>query len=280
MICAAAQAGSPIVLLERKVPQFREAAAGAMTLVTGAEVDVGDADAPARLSQASVVIAIGQKAFQFALEKVPKTAIVFCLTLGVARSQLSDTITGVPFEPDPLTTVATIQEVVPTAKRIGMIYNPSVSEWFAAEALRAAKAAGLVLVTRSAATPQEARDVAQGLIQGSDVLWLPPDPKLFPKDLVVYLLSVSAERSLPVIGFLDSMAQAGALASLSTDFGGAGRQAGKLAAETLSRPEGQRVLVPAPAWAPGKLTLNLKTAEALHIQPTAAAVNQASQVLK
>lgn len=280
VVCAAAHAAGPVILFEPKVGQFREAATAAQALLPSLEVDVADAAALGKLSEATVVIAIGQRAFQLAVEKVPKSPIVFCLALGVTREQLKENITGVPFEPDPLVSVAMLQEVAPGAKRIGMIYNPAASEWFASEALRASNAAGVTLVLRTAASPQEARDASKVMLQVSQALWLPPDPKLFPKDLVLFFLTASAERSKPVIGFLDSMAQSGALAALVTDFAESGRRAGRLAAEINSRPEGHRLPVPAPTWAPGKLILNLKTAETLNIKPTPAAETQASQVLK
>ena len=280
IICAAAQGAGPVILFETKVSQFREAATAAQALVPSAEIDIADEAGVAKLSGASVVLAIGQKAFALAMEKVPKSPIVFCLVIGVTRDHLKDNITGVPFEADPLISVSMLQEVVPGAKRIGLIYNPATSDWFASEALRAANAAGVTLVMRTAATPQEARDASKVMLQVSQALWLAPDPKLFPKDLVLFFLTASAERSKPVIGFLDSMAQTGALASNVTDFAEAGRHAGRLAAEIASRPEGHRLPVPAPSWAPGKLILNLKTAESLNIKPTAAAGTAAAQVLK
>ena len=278
--CAAAYAAGPVILFEPKVGQFREAATAAQALIPSVEVDIADADAAGKLAEATVVIAIGQKAFQVAVERAPKAPIVFCLALGVTREQLKDNITGVPFEPDPLVSVGMLQEVAPGAKRIGMIYNPAASEWFASEALRASNAAGMTLITRAAANPQEARDAAKVMLQISQALWLPPDPKLFPKDLVLFFLTSSAERSKPVFGFLDSMAQSGALASLVTDFAESGRRAGRLAAEIASRPEGHRLPVPAPTWAPGKLILNMKTAETLNIKPTSAALTAAAQVVK
>jgi len=280
VIAAAAHAAGPVILFEQKVSQFREAAASASSALPATEVDLGDSSGVSKLAEATVIVAIGQKALQLALDKAPNVPTVFCLVLGATRAQLSDTVTGVPFEPDPITSVARLREVAPAAKRFGMIYNAAASDWFVSEAVRAAKSAGLTLITRMATSPQEASDAAKVMLQQAEVLWLPPDPKLFPKDLVLFFLTASAERSIPVIGFLDSMAQAGALASVSTDYAEAGKQAGRLAAEIAGRPEGRRLPVPPPAWAAGRLILNLKTAETLHIKPTAAAQAQAAQILK
>lgn len=281
VMAAQAWAGGPVVLLEQKVAQFRDAAAGVKSQLGGAtEVDVGDGAGTDKLGEATVIVAVGQKALTLAKEKAPKVPTVFCLVLGATRDQLSETVTGVPFEPDPVDALGKIKEVAPAVTKVGVLYNPQASDWFMTEAQRGAKAVGLTLVTRTVGSAQEVRDAARALLQQTELLWLPPDAKLFPKDLVLFLLTSAAERSVPIVGFLDSMAQAGALAAVSADYAEAGRRAGKVAAEIAGRPDGKRTPVPGAVWAPGRLTLNLKTAETMNIKPTATAQKQATQTFK
>ncbi len=59
LLAAAANAADPVILLEQKVSQFREAAAAANYALPAAEVDLGDASGVAKLSDATVIIAIG-----------------------------------------------------------------------------------------------------------------------------------------------------------------------------------------------------------------------------
>lgn len=277
----AAWAGPPVVLFEAKVAQFKEAASIAKAQLNGAvEVDLADAAALEQLPTSPVIVAVGQKALTLAKERAPSTPIVFCLALGVSKEQLSATVTGIPFEPDPESTLARLKEVAPGKTKIGVLYNPASSDWLVTEAQRAAKASSLTLIARPVASPQEARDAARTLLPQVDLLWLPPDARLFPKDLVLFFLTAAAERSTPVVGFLDSMAQVGALATVSTDVAEGAKRAGRLAAEIVAKPEGRRTPVPPPTWAPGKLTLNLKTAESLKIKPTPAAEAAASQLLR
>ncbi len=281
LFAAHAWAGGPVVLLEQKVAQFRDAAAGVKGQLSGAtEQDVGDAAAADKLGEATVIVAVGQKALSLAKEKAPKVPTVFCLVLGATKDQLSDTVTGVPFEADPVDSLGKLKEVAPAVTKVGLLYNPAASDWFVTEAQRGAKQHGLTLVTRTVGSAQEVRDAARALLQQTELLWLTPDAKLFPKDLVLFLLTSAAERSVPIIGFLDSMAQAGALAAVSADYTEAGRRAGKLAAEIAAKPDGKRTPVPAAAWAPGRLTLNLKTAETMNIKPTATAQRLATQTFK
>ena len=84
----------------------------------------------------------------------------------------------------------------------------------------------------------------------------------------------------PLIGFLDSLTQAGALASISPNYNDNGARAGKLAAEILARPDGRRIPVPPPVFAPGNLTLNLQTAKALGVTVSDKSIGAATQVIR
>jgi putative ABC transport system substrate-binding protein len=267
-----------MVLYEPKVPPFREAAAAAHAVLSGSvDLDANDPATEGKLNDASVVIAVGQKAFNLAKSKVPKTPIVFCMVLGINRSSLTTFVTGVPMEPDPTETLAAIQLVRPGTTRVGLVYNPASSELFAAEAVRGAAKAGVTLVTKAVTGPDQVRDAVKEMASSIDVLWLPPDAHLFSKELFLALLSFSAERNLPLIGFLDSFTQAGALASISADYSDIGTRAGKLADDILLHPETKRSPVPGMVFSPGKLSINMKTAEALGVKVPANAVSAAKQ---
>jgi putative ABC transport system substrate-binding protein len=199
------------------------------------------------------------------------------MVLGVNRASLTQTVTGVPMEPDPTETLAGIQLVRPGTTRVGLVYNPQASELFAAEAVRGAAKAGITLVTKAVTGPDQVRDAVKEIAGSVDVLWLPPDAHLFSKELFLALLSFSAERNLPLVGFLDSFTQAGALASISADYGDIGARAGRLADDILLHPESKRIPVPGMVFSPGKLSINLKTAEALGVKVPANAIAAAKQ---
>jgi putative ABC transport system substrate-binding protein len=273
-----AAAGAPVVLYEPNVPPYREAADAAHGSLSGSlELDLSDPAAEARLADAPVIVAVGKKAMSFAQARAPKTPLVFCMVLGVTRAALTPYVTGLPMEPDPATTLASIVKLRPGTSRIGLVYNPAFSELFADEAQKGAAAAGLKLVTKTVSGAAEARDAVRELAGSVDVLWLPPDAHLFGKEVFLALLSFSAERNLPLISFLDTCTQAGALASVSADYTDIGARAGRLASDIAQRPADKRIPVPGLAFSPGRLTINLKTAEALGVKVPAAAVAAAKQ---
>ncbi len=264
---AAAVAAPPLVLVEARVAQYREAAAGVRKQLPAAEeVDVDAPDLAERLAQTPLIIPVGQRALALAREKAPTTPLVFCMVLGVTTASLSPGVTGVPLESDPLAVLSHVHAIAPRAKRIGLVFNPASSDLLYAEATRAAAALGLTLVARPVSSASAVRSAVSGMAGSIDLLWLPADPRLFPKELVAFLLSFSAERNLPLVGFLDKLTEGGALASVSPDYGEIGERTGKLAAEILTRPEGRRLPLPPPVFAPGTLSLNLKTAKTLGIE--------------
>jgi putative ABC transport system substrate-binding protein len=270
-----------VVLVDGTVAQYRAAGDAALAQLSGAiALDPQDASAEGALTAASVVVAVGQKSFAFARSKAPATPTVFCLVLGVSKSMLSSTVTGVPMEPDPTSILTAIKAVAPAVRRVGLIYNPATSELFLPAAQRGAGELGLILVAHPVSGPAEVKEAARAMPGAIDALWLPPDPKLFSKEVFIFLLGFSAERSVPLIGFIDSFTQAGALASVSADYPEMGTRAGRLASEIALRPPDKRTPVPGLSFSPGKLTINLKTAAALKVTVSPTALSMAKQVFE
>ena len=277
LVLARPAAAAPVILLEGKFAQYREAAAAAHRHIPDAlEVDLQDADASEKLEKASLVVAVGQRALARAREQTG-VPVVFCMVIGAARAALAENVTGVPVEPDPASVFRHIKAVVPAVRRLGLIYNPKSAELWAPEALRAASAHGLSLVTREVPSPAGVKDALDEIAGKIDALWLPADPKLYTKDLFAFLLGFCAERRLPLFGFLESFTEAGALASISPDYADVGERAGKLAAGLLARPPTKRLPGPGPVFAPGNLSVNLNTATVLGIDIPPEAITHAKK---
>ncbi|MBS2031852.1 MAG: hypothetical protein JST54_28405 [Deltaproteobacteria bacterium] len=276
LISAVAAAAPPVVVVESKVEQFRVAAKAAESHLSNAvEVEPSAPDLEAKLQGAPVVVAVGRRALTAAREHAGNATIVFCMVLGVTQNDLSGTITGVPLEADPSAALTDLREVLPQAHKVGVVYDPAASALWVDRARKAADNAGLQLVLKAVLGGAQARDAVEGMASGLDALWLPPDPKLYSRELSAYLLGMASERRLPLVGFLESFTQAGALASVSPNYADTGDRAGKLAAELLAKPAEKRVPAPPPVYAPGDLSLNLNTARALGVEVPPEAVARA-----
>ncbi|MBS2031853.1 MAG: hypothetical protein JST54_28410 [Deltaproteobacteria bacterium] len=269
-------AAAPVVVLEHDVAPFRAAAEAAERRLPGAqEVDPADPALADKLKDASVVVAVGRKSLKAAREHVSAKPVIFCMVLGVSRMDLSGTVTGVPLEADPAAVLNQILTVLPHAKHVGLIFDPHASGLYLEHARAAAAAKGITLVLAPVSKGTEARDAFDAMVHKVDVLWLPPDPKLFTEELATYVLSEAAENKVPLVSFVESHTAQGALAAVSASFADVGDRAGQVAAGIAALPEDKRIPVPPPLYAPGELSLNLKSANALGIDVPPDAVSHA-----
>jgi putative tryptophan/tyrosine transport system substrate-binding protein len=280
-LVALALAGSPVVVLEKNVGPYRVAAQAAEQHLPGAvEVSPDDPNLADKLKDAPVVVAVGRPSLKAARGHVSAKPVVFCMVLGVTRADLSGMVTGVPLEPSPNDLLHRIRAVVPSAKKVGVIYDPHESGYYMERAKTSAGAEGLTLYVAPVASGSEARDAVDAMQGKIDALWLPANVKLFSPELSSYILAKASENRLPLFGFLESYTIDGALGAVSSNYADAGDRAGQLAADIAAKPEGQRLPVPPPTYAPGDLSLNLKTAQALGIDVPQVAVAGAIKVVR
>lgn len=281
VLSGTAFAAPPVILVESQIPQYSQASVAVRKYLKDAiEVDPSAAEGDGRVASAPLIVAVGSKALQAARKGAPSKPTVFCMLLGVSPAMLGPTVTGVPLEPDPKTTLSQLQAVSPSVKKVGVVYSEASSGLIVSEAQKAAPGLGLTIVAKAVGAATEVKDAVAQMAGSVDALWLPPDPKLFSKELFNFLLSFSAERKIPLFGYLEGLTQQGALASMSPDYGENGERSGKLAAEILSRPESARIPVPPPVFSPGALSINLKTASALGVTVPPKAVVSAKQVFR
>jgi len=132
------------------------------------------------------------------------------------------------------TSVALITVLVPTARRVGTIYNsaePNATN--AMERLRAVcHQLGLQLVETPVTGSNETQQAAEALLnQGIDVFFALPDNVIFSSFEVV--AKTMSDRRIPILTSEAGLVKRGALAAYGADFYAWGHQAGVSAAEYL-----------------------------------------------
>jgi putative ABC transport system substrate-binding protein len=277
-----AWAGGVVAITDGRVSQYKEALAAAQGVVPDATVlDLAAGDPTAKLKelQPNVILAVGQRALQAARAAAPETPVVHCMVLGAAAAG-SRAVTGVRLEVAPAELLGSLKGVLPSAKRVGVIYDPRTLGWYYDEAEKAARALGLSLVPKAVTDARDVRGAADALAGQIDVLWLWPDPRLINSEMFSVLLLSTIDRHVALVGFLDSFTEKGALASVAPDYREAGRRAAKLAQELAGKAAAARLPVPAPLLGPGALTVNLKAAKQLGVEVPAAALAHARQVFR
>lgn len=164
------------------------------------------------------------------------------------------------------TSVALIRTLVPTARRVGTIYNsaePNATN--AMGRLRAVtKDLGLQLVEIPVTSSNETQQGAEALLaKGIDVFFALPDNVIFSSFEVVE--RTMSSRRIPILTSEAGLVHRGALAAFGADFRAWGRQAGAAAAEYLrSGRTSPAMLQPVKLR---KRTYNPKVASALGITP-------------
>jgi putative ABC transport system substrate-binding protein len=275
-----AASGSPVVVYEARVAQYKEAAEAAKGKLPGAVDADPESVTAGLLQQAPVVVAVGQKALNKVKTLAPGVPVVFTMVLSPGPDLVNGNVSGVPLEADPAAVLEFVRSLGGKLKRVGVVYDAKGGSGLLETAQRAASERGLTLVPKAVASPDQVRDAVAAMASGIDVLWLPTDPRLFSRELCSYLLGFAAERNLPLVGFLDNFTQSGALASIAADYNDIGLVTGQYANEVMNRVEKARLPVGPLRYSKGRLTVNVKTASALGLDVPGPMLDRAKTVFR
>ncbi len=93
--------GSPVVVYEARVAQYKEAAEAAKGKLPGAVDADPESVTAGLLQQAPVVVAVGQKALNKVKTLAPGVPVVFTMVLSPGADLVNGNVSGVPLEADP-----------------------------------------------------------------------------------------------------------------------------------------------------------------------------------
>jgi putative ABC transport system substrate-binding protein len=230
-----------------------------------------------RATDVSLVLAVGLKAALVAKLELPDIPVVFCMVLDPAKHDLkASNIAGILLETPIDRQFSAIRTVLPSAKRIGVLFDPDKTAHLVEEARQRAKALGLELVARQVTSEKEVPVTLRALTPSIEALWLLPDSTVLNEESLKFILNTALEASVPVIGFSRDLVRSGALAGLYVTYDDVGHQAGLLAKKILSGQDFSSIAVVSPDRP--RLALNLKTAKFLGIPIPPDVVNRADEV--
>lgn len=242
LLCAAALASSSaeaarFALLRPKQasPQFDEAIAGlrgeigevVFDVVVDDGVVVDDVRARVRAEGVAVVIAVGARAAQVAAQlELPSVA---CMLLQSAAAPSTPRLVKVPLGVPARTQIDTLRALVPTAKRVGVLYDPRFNAAEVAELKAAGEAARVQVVGRTVDDQRATPAAFDALVGDVDGLILLADATVVSKSFIQFLLARSFEKRLPVLGYSESFVRLGLLAALVPSPADNGRIAARIA---------------------------------------------------
>ncbi|WP_454063984.1 ABC transporter substrate-binding protein [Candidatus Nitrospira salsa] len=217
-----------------------------------------------RSLQADIIVAVGLKAALVVRQGLPSIPSIFCMVLdpvkyNLTKSHMAGIALEIPFEDQ----IQSLQDVVPTVKRVGVIYNSQKTGRIVQKATSQANALGMELVSRMVSSEKDVPASLRAIVHNIDALWLLPDSTVVTPESFDFLLRTTLEANIPVIGFSSDLVRKGALLSVHFNYEDVGKQASRLAEKFLT---GQKftpgvVLSPEPL----RLAINLKTANFLGI---------------
>jgi putative ABC transport system substrate-binding protein len=181
-----------------------------------------------------LILAIGMDA----LAKVKGTSnvpIVYLMVLNPHALVTEDSnITGVSLSISPERQLSQLRQILPQARKIGIVYDPLNSGVFVAKAHNSAIQMGIELVTEEVHSSRAAIEAVNMMKGKVNLLWMLPDISVVNPATIDLLLLSTIENRIPVLSFSDKYVEKGALMSLEVDPVEAGRQAGEIAARILA----------------------------------------------
>ena len=223
------------------IPLYREAIEGFKNIYTKeiAEFDLhGDAKniekvvAKGEKRRPDLIVSIGLLATMAVTQQMKQTPILFSMVFDPGRFSLSGPhITAMAFDIPPSTTLTRAQEILPHAKRVGVLYDPTKTS--VSQIKKIARSLGITLVAvevTEKTIPVAMREITE---QKIDCLWLIPDSTVVTPPSLDFILLTSFEHHLPVIAFSDDIVKKGALAAIYPNYRDIGEQMGHMATQIL-----------------------------------------------
>ncbi|MCX5868512.1 MAG: hypothetical protein NT009_13735 [Proteobacteria bacterium] len=208
-----------------------------------------------------MALAVGSQAATLMKNNFSGVPMIFCMVFD-SRSYQGENVTGIGLNVPALAQFQALKSILPSARRIGVVFDPGQSSSLVEDGRQAVSALNLVLVEKTVASSFEISNAIKELIWNIDVLWVIPDRTVVFKESFRYMLEASINRKVPILAFSEAFVKGGALLAVAPDYPGIGHQAGALAKKILSGISP----VSLPSLSPqGQIVLNLNTAKALSI---------------
>ena len=218
-----------------------------------------------------LIVTVGSAATSYISKAIKDTPVAFCMVLnpmasGFIRSMSGsgNNLTGASLDISIPAQFEALRSVVPTAKKVGVIYNPQETESVVQQARKTAKEIGLELVAIPIDSEERVPEALRTLDKSSaDVLWSVADSTVFSSGSKEFLLH-TLKNKIPFMGLSPAFVKAGALMALDADYQEVGAQCGGQAIRILAGEPPSSL----PVTTPQKLTLhvNLKTAETIGLK--------------
>jgi len=241
-------AGDLLVVQSLQIKPYNEALRGFSSVCAGktvklvsSELKEADVVGKVRKGNPDLILAIGMDALA-KVKGIRDVPIVYLMVLNPqSTGQNSGNITGVSMNIQPEKQLAMLRQVLPHARKIGLLFDPDKSGDLVRKAQNIAATTGIELLANRVQSSRDAAAALDGMKGKIDVFWMLPDTTVVNPGTIDLLLLSAIESRIPVLTFAEKYAEKGALLALEVDAVEAGRQAGEMANRIMAGTEVRKI---------------------------------------
>jgi len=227
-----------------------------------------------------LIFAIGNKAAQVAKMNIFDVPIVFSLVINPEQYGLTGgNICGVSLDVSPQDQLKMLKEVAPSARKVGVIYNPAKNENIVYDAKSVARNLGLEIIAKKAITRADVSEAIDDLSGRIDAFWMIIDPLVANRAVLKRLLLFTLTERVALMVPAEAFVKEGGLLAADVDYLSIGRQAGEIANQILvsaGTPRSIGVKTPSDVG----LVVNLKTARTIGLSIPQSIIDEAAKVIE
>ena len=236
-------------------------------------------------SRPDVIVAISTPSAQAAARATRETPIVFAAVSDPIAADLVENpaapggnVTGVSDHAPITRNLELVREVLPTVRRLGVVYTPSEdNSVILVERLKEAAARhDLTVVEGRAVSETDVGMATEGLVDRVDALYVPADNTAMAA--LDAIISIAEAHDLPLLTSDVNAVPRGALAALGFNYYEVGRQTGRIVARILAGEDPGTI--PVEPVRQTELYLNQRAAAAMGVSLPAALLARAKRVIE
>jgi putative tryptophan/tyrosine transport system substrate-binding protein len=262
-----AEASSVVILKTKNALMYVKVVAGAKKVLAAnarvIEINIegrSEDEVMAQIQAAAprVILAVGLPAASLAKRAAP-APVVYSLVASPNSAGLSEAA-GVSFAPAPKRYVELLQNALPQAKKLGVVFQPNNSREYINQLRVACERAKIQLLTRTASSDREIPKTVRDLVEHVDAFLVLPDAQLITTESYRFIVQATMDKRVPLITFSPELLSVGAMLALSPDLSDSGEKAGELVLQLLAGKASSTVGVAMPE---GIVDYNEKSAQLL-----------------
>jgi putative tryptophan/tyrosine transport system substrate-binding protein len=233
----------------------------------------------------NVIVAISTPSAQSAAQAAKQTPVVFSAVTDPINAKLvsqlekpGGMITGVRDFAPVDKHLQLIAQLLPQAKRVGVIYNAGESNSVSIVNFlkQSAPALKMTIVEATVSNTAEVGTAAKSLVGRADVIYVPTDNTIV--SALNSVLQVGIQNKLPVFAGDNESVEKGAIASLGFNYRDIGKQTGKIVVRILNGEAPGSIAVESPSKV--ELVVNPQAAQQMGVTIPAAMLKDAAKVVK